>query len=55
MYCGSTPNTKVNENIDFRFDVAFNEPGICEGDSILETLKECISLVREIAVLFGKL
>jgi hypothetical protein len=49
------PDTKVNENIDFRFDVAFNEPGICEGDPILETLKECLGLVREIVALFGKL
>lgn len=50
-----SPDAKINENIDFRFDVAFNEPGICEGDPILETLKQSLGLVREIVALFAKL
>ncbi|MGA2859964.1 MAG: hypothetical protein ABSE40_24100 [Candidatus Sulfotelmatobacter sp.] len=49
------PDTKIDEDIDFRFEVAFNEPEISEGDSILETLKECLGLVREIVALFAKL
>lgn len=50
-----SPDAKINENIDFRFDVAFNELGICEGNPILETLKDCFSLVREIVAAFARL
>jgi len=50
-----SPDAKINKNIDFRFDVAFNEPGICEGDPVLETLKDCFGLVREIVAAFAKL
>lgn len=50
-----SPDAKINKNIDFRFDVAFNEPEISEGDSILETLKQSLSLVREIVTLFARL
>jgi hypothetical protein len=49
------PETKIDEDVDFRFEMAFNEPGICEGDSILETLKQSLGLVREIVALFAKL
>jgi hypothetical protein len=39
------PDAKVNEKMDFRFEVAFNEPGIAEGDSLTVTLQRFADLV----------
>lgn len=42
------PDAEVNEKINFLFDIAFGEPGVVEGDSILETLKGMSDLVGNI-------
>lgn len=49
------PDAKIDENIDFRFDVAFNEPGIADGDPILGTFNQSLNLVREIIDSFAQL
>jgi hypothetical protein len=49
------PDAEVNENIDFRFGVAFNEPAIFECDSITKTLYKMYDLVVEIVAAFAKL
>jgi len=49
------PDAEVNEKINFLFDIAFGEPGIVEGDSILETLKGMSDLVGNIVSDFGPL
>jgi len=49
------PDAKVNEKIDFQFDIAFGEPGVVDGDSILETLKGMSDLVGNIVSDFGAL
>jgi hypothetical protein len=33
-----SPDAKVNEKMQFRFDVAFGEPQVLEGESLVETL-----------------
>jgi hypothetical protein len=42
----------VNEKLKFTFDVAFDEPGIIEGKSIIETLDEMLKLVEGIILTF---
>jgi hypothetical protein len=49
------PDAKINENIEFRFEVAFNEPGVSEGDPILETLHHFFDLVLNISNSFAAL
>ena len=36
---------EIHEKMDFRFDVAFGEPGIVEGEPLLETLQQMTELV----------
>jgi hypothetical protein len=40
-----SPASKVDEEIEFTCEIAFNEPGICEGESLLETLHGMAQLV----------
>jgi hypothetical protein len=42
------PDTEVNQDMKFRFDVAFNEVGIVEGKPILPTLVEIADYVEYI-------
>ncbi len=49
------PDAEVNEKINFLFDIAFGEPGVVEGDPILETLKGMSDLVGNIVSDFGPL
>jgi hypothetical protein len=49
------PDAEVNEKINFLFDIAFGEPGVVEGDSILETLKGMSDLVGNVVSDFGPL
>jgi hypothetical protein len=39
------PDAELNEKMQFRFDVALNEPGVVEGKGILEMLKQVADLV----------
>jgi len=49
------PGAEVNDKMNFLIDVAFGEPGICEGEPMLETLKGMLDLVGHIVSDFGPL
>jgi len=49
---GMPGDEKVNEKLKFTFDVAFDEPGIIEGKSIIETPDEMLKLVEGIILTF---
>lgn len=42
------PDVKEDEQLQFRFELAFNEPQISEGESILETLKNMLDAVDDV-------
>jgi hypothetical protein len=42
------PDGEVNEHMQFRFSVALNEPGIIEGEPLLETVHQLTALVEGI-------
>jgi len=44
----------IDEKLEFRFDIGFGEPGIVEGDPLLDTLKEIAGHVRSIAISFER-
>jgi hypothetical protein len=49
-----TPGAQVVERDLFRFNVAFNEPGIVEGEPLLETLQHLTSAVEEVVGHFAR-
>src|ERR1700728_1779547 len=49
------PDAEPDQDIDFRFSIVLNEPGIAEGLSITETLYETRDLVGSIVAAFAKL
>jgi len=49
------PDAEVNDKMDFRFDVAFGEPGIIEGEPLLETLQGMADLVGHLIADFRPL
>ena len=49
------PNVKVNEKMQFVFEVAFGEPQIVEGEPLLKTLHEFTNLVDGIITSFRPL
>lgn len=46
------PDAKVNEEIQFRFEVAFGEPGIAYGVPMVETLASLVKRVEDVLPLF---
>jgi hypothetical protein len=48
VFVGLPGDEEVNKKLQFTFDVAFDEPGIIEGKSVIETLDEMIPLVEGI-------
>jgi hypothetical protein len=42
----------VEENVHFHFDVAFDEPGIFRGESVVMTIHQLRNLVNDIVVRF---
>jgi len=46
---------ELKENIQFTFDVAFNEAGIINGESILKTLQDMVDLVENLILSFRPL
>ncbi len=40
-----TPNAEVNQEIDFRFEVAFNEPQVAQPEPMLGVLIQATDLV----------
>jgi hypothetical protein len=49
------PDAEPNPAMQFRFDVAFGEPGIVEGEPLLRTVQEMAREVDEIVARFGPL
>jgi hypothetical protein len=49
------PNAKVNEKLQFRFDVALSEPQVIEGEPLLETLHQMVDLVDKLVPIFEPL
>jgi hypothetical protein len=41
-------DAEINEDIQFLLDIAFNEPGIAEGESIIETLQSAADFVDDL-------
>ncbi len=48
-----SPDMKVNKNIQFKFHVAFNEPGICVGEPMILVLRQSLNVVRNIVEKFA--
>lgn len=46
------PNAEVNEKMQFRFEVAFGEPQIVEGEPLVETLHQMLDTVDSIVLHF---
>jgi hypothetical protein len=49
------PDAEVNEQMQFRFDVAFGQPQVVEGEPLLKTLHDMIDLVDHLITGFGPL
>lgn len=49
------PDAEVKQNMPFTFEVAFGEPGILEGDPLLETLQHMTDLVDNLILSFRSL
>jgi len=52
LFAGAVDD-KENPNIQFRFDVLLNEPGVVEGEPILEVLSAMVTEVERIGSLFN--
>jgi hypothetical protein len=46
------PDAEVDNNLQFRFEVAFGEPKIAEGEPVIETLQHMADLVDNLIVSF---
>lgn len=46
------PGAAVNPRIKFTFDIAFNEPGICE-EPVIDVLQSSLNRVKQIVALFA--
>jgi len=46
------PDAQPNSKIQFRFDVAFGEPDVVEGEPLLETLQAAIAYVEKVVTGF---
>lgn len=45
VFVGFPGDEKVNEKLQFTFDIAFDEPGIIEGKSVIETIDALIKII----------
>jgi hypothetical protein len=52
---GEFPDTEEYQNVQFRFDVAFSEPGVADAEPVVETLDELLHLVDGIIGRFSDL
>lgn len=48
------PDAKVNKNIKFAIDIAFNEPGVCEGEPLFFVLRNSLNRVRKLVSDFAR-
>jgi hypothetical protein len=46
------PDAEVNPQMQFRFEVAFGEPQIIEGEPLIETLKQMADFVYNVVLTF---
>jgi hypothetical protein len=46
------PDAKVNKDIQFTFQVALNESGVCEGEPLIMVVRQSLNLVRKIVTEF---
>jgi len=44
---------KSNEDLEFAFDIAFNEPGIVQGEAVPELLNQLFGLVTVVTEALG--
>lgn len=42
------PDAEVNQNIEFQFQVALNETGICEGEPLIMIVRQSLNLVKRL-------
>jgi hypothetical protein len=49
------PDAEVDEKREFRFDVAFGEPGVMDGEPIIETLQHLADLIDGVVAGFATL
>ncbi|MGC1184399.1 MAG: hypothetical protein WBA31_04500 [Candidatus Dormiibacterota bacterium] len=49
------PDNEPDEHLQFRFEVAFGEPQVLEGEPLLETLHQMADLVGNVVSAFGPL
>jgi hypothetical protein len=49
------PGAEADEKMQFRFEVAFGEPRIIEGQPLIETLQSMIDLIDHLVTDFGPL
>ena len=47
------PDAEVDEQLEFRFDVAFGEPGVMDGEPIRETLRDMVDLIDRLIAGFA--
>jgi hypothetical protein len=53
VFVGMPGDEQVNQKLQFTFDIAFNEPGIIESKSMIETVDEMVTLVESIISTFA--
>ena len=51
----SLPESEMENDFTFRLGIAFNEPGIVQGESIVDTVQQLFSLVDNIVNVFAPL
>jgi hypothetical protein len=49
------PDAKVDQELQFRFDVALSDAGIANGEPVLETLQQMVDLVDNLLITFEPL
>ena len=48
------PKAEVEENMEFRLNIAFAEPQICKGNPVIESLHQMREVVSQIVVDFWR-
>ncbi len=52
LFRGMPGDEEVNKHLQFTFNVAFDEPGIVEGEPVVETLDEMLKVVENLVLSF---
>jgi hypothetical protein len=51
----TVPESEVEQDMQFHVNLAFNEPGVCEGEPVIDTLHQMAKLVGHIVLEFEPL